>query len=66
MTSPFKQLKQKKNVEATEFDEWEGQFSCSTYQCNGYAKIAKYSAKDKLLVWKCQDGHTSRLENVDE
>lgn len=50
----------------TNYDEWSGQFSCATYGCNGYAKVAKYFAKEKVLAWECQEGHISKLEDVNE
>lgn len=65
MSNPFDSLKKPKKVKEENYDEWEGQFSCATYRCQGYAKIAKYYPNDRLLVWFCQEGHKSTLENVE-
>ena len=65
MNNPFDALKAPKKQDLN-YDEWEGQFSCSTYRCNGYAKVARYFTKQRLLTWECQEGHISRLEDVDE
>lgn len=67
MTSnPFEELFGKPKPQPEEFDEWSGQFSCQTAGCYGYANIAKYFPKLKLLTWQCQDGHISRIEDMDE
>lgn len=66
MPNPFDSLKSQPKKDDLEFDEWGGQFSCSTHGCDGYAKIAKYFPAMKTLAWICQDGHISKLENVDE
>lgn len=67
MNNPFEALKSTPSKEDLAYDEWQGQFSCSEYDCkDGYANIARYFPKSKLLVWKCQYGHTSRIEDVDE
>lgn len=65
MSNRFDALKEPKEEDVV-FDEWGGQFSCSTVKCNGYAKVAKYFPKVRVLAWECQDGHISRMENVDE
>ncbi len=65
MSNPFEQLK-KPSKEDVEYDEWSGQFNCSTVGCYGWAKVAKYFPKLMVLAWECQEGHISRLENVDE
>lgn len=66
MQNPFEQFIHPITKEDLESDEWEGQFSCQEKGCNGYALEAKYLKKHKVLTWKCQDGHISKLENVDE
>jgi len=48
------------------YDEWGGQFSCQERYCDGYALVARYFPKSKLLTWECADGHISKMENVDE
>lgn len=61
MSNPFDALKKPKPEDLL-YDEWGGQFSCSTYKCNGWASVAKYFPKQELLVWKCQEGHVSTME----
>lgn len=65
MSNPFSELKKPKQ-EDVEHDEWGGQFDCSTRGCLGWANIAKYFPKVKVLAWECQYGHISRLEDVNE
>lgn len=65
MKNPYDILKSP-TKEDVAHDEWGGQFSCSTVGCLGWANIAKYFPKSRLLAWECQHGHISRLENVDE
>lgn len=65
-SNPFKDLKSAPKVEDAEHDEWGGQFSCSEKGCYGYATVAKYFPRLRVLAWECQDGHISRLENIDE
>lgn len=38
-----------------------GSFSCQS--CIDDADEAEYYPVEHLLIWKCQDGHTSYLEN---
>lgn len=65
--SNFQSLKKKKpKPEDLNFQEWGGQFDCSTSACSGWANVAKYFPSTKILAWKCQHGHISRIEDVDE
>lgn len=67
MSNPFESLyTQKPKKEDLEYDEWGGQFDCSTIGCRGWSKVAKYFKSSRMLAWECQEGHVSRLEDVDE
>jgi hypothetical protein len=64
--NPFETLGGKPSEKDLEYDEWGGQFSCSERGCYNIEKIARYYRKSKTLIWKCEDGHKSYLENVDD
>lgn len=67
MPNPFESLfNNKPKEEDLQFDEWGGQFSCQSSGCNGYAKVARYFRKTKLLTWQCEDGHISRIEDMND
>jgi hypothetical protein len=66
LNNPFESLSPKVKPQDVEYDEWGGQFSCQTPRCNGYATVARYLKKQHLLTWQCQEGHISRMEDVDE
>lgn len=66
MSNPFEDLVPKVKPDDVEYDEWEGQFDCQDYPCTGYARVAKYIKKQRVLAWECQYGHISRVENMDE
>lgn len=67
MSNPFSELRRPTKKEV-EWEEWGGQFSCSTYvdgrPCDGYAKVAKYFPTQHILAWECQHGHRSHIEDV--
>jgi hypothetical protein len=65
LSNPFDTLKSP-GTESKNYDEWGGQFDCSTRGCYGWANVAKYFPKLRVLAWECQHGHISKLENVDE
>lgn len=65
LSNPFDQLKKPKKEEL-DYEEWGGQFSCQKYPCRGWATVAKYFPKEKLLAWECEDGHRSYIEDVYE
>ena len=56
----------KPKAEDLTYDEWGGQFSCQERGCDGYAKVARYFKNVRLLSWQCQEGHISKIEDVDE
>lgn len=62
--NPFSELKGKEK--APEWEEWGGQFSCQHYPCYGYAKVAKYFRGQRMLVWECEEGHRSFIDDIDE
>lgn len=66
MNNPFESLGSKVKPQDAEYDEWSGQFSCMTAGCNGYSKIAKYIRSLRVLTWQCENGHISRIEDIDE
>jgi hypothetical protein len=66
MPNPFESLGKQVEEEDLSYDEWGGQFSCQSSGCNGYALIAKYFKKSKMLAWECQEGHVSRINDIDE
>ena len=45
-----------------EAEDVEGTFSCMTARCYRVATEAKYIRANRLLTWKCPDGHISRTE----
>jgi hypothetical protein len=47
---------------SSEFDDWEGQFECTSRGCNEWVPRARYHKKTKLLVWKCSKEHVSSME----
>lgn len=74
MSNPFSELKGEPKREP-EWEEWGGQFSCQkmvenelgrVVPCSGWARVAKYHRAERLLVWECQDGHRSYIEEFDD
>lgn len=65
MSNPFEDLrKQPKEQQGETFDTWEGQFSCQHRGCLGWANLARHYPDKQLLLWDCQWGHESRMENA--
>lgn len=46
---------------ATQPEPVHGSFECET--CGDSVDEADYYAAQQFLVWRCQQGHTTRLEN---
>jgi hypothetical protein len=74
LSNPFQDLKRPTPKEV-EWEDWGGQFSCSTYvegptgrmvPCDGWATVAKFFPKEHILAWECQHGHRSHIEDVYE
>lgn len=67
MPSPFNDLR---DPSAVVIEDVEGQFDCleviNGRRCNGYTRAAKYIPSERLLTWKCPEGHISKLEDVDD
>lgn len=63
--NPFVQLKQP-DPKKMAYDEWGGQFSCQTRDCYEVSDVARYYNKQRVLAWKCANGHVSKIEDVDE
>jgi hypothetical protein len=66
LSNPFSELKGNTGPKEPRHEEWGGQFSCQKYPCDGYAKVAKFFPDEHILVWECQDGHRSYIEDVHE
>jgi hypothetical protein len=61
MPNPFRNL----GRTAPEDIFWEevgGAFSCQEPGCYNVSGEAKYADEEKLLTWKCTDGHISKIE----
>jgi hypothetical protein len=65
MPNPFESLGKQVKEEDLSYDEWGGQFSCQSAGCNGYALIAKYFKNSNMLAWECQEGHVSRINDIE-
>lgn len=65
MQNPYEQLGSKAPLKV-EYDEWGGAFSCQTQGCYNVESIARYLKAERILTWKCKDGHISRIEDIDE
>lgn len=60
--NPFEDLGKPRNSQ----DEWEdvsGAFACQERGCYDTVREAKYHDKQRLLTWKCKDGHTNKVED---
>jgi hypothetical protein len=65
LTNPFEALG-KPRADNVTYDEWGGMFECQHFRCRSIVDVAKYLKKEKILTWVCGDGHTNKIENVDE
>lgn len=61
--SPFDQLGENSKVQNVEWEVWTGSFSCQENGCWEVAHEAKYAPEEKLLTWKCSEGHISKIED---
>lgn len=65
MRSPFDDLG-KTREEDSQGELVEGAFSCERDDCYYVATEARYLTANKLITWKCQDGHLSKANiNLD-
>jgi hypothetical protein len=44
-------------------EEVEGTFSCQKRGCYERATVATYFDKEKLITWKCPEGHINSIED---
>ena len=64
MSNPFAEMLKRPKAEDLAYDEWGGQFSCQERYCDGWANVARYFPKAKLLTWVCQEDHISKIDNI--
>ena len=64
MTNPFDSLG-KSTPKEEPYDEWGGAFTCQTPGCWQVVNRARYYPSANLLVWKCPDGHKSKMEDAE-
>lgn len=62
MINPYRNLG-KPNPSEIFWEEVGGAFSCQEQGCYNVTGEAKYSDETRLLTWKCQDGHISKIED---
>ena len=61
--SPFDSLGENIRASEAKWELYTGSFACQQQDCWKVASEAKFFPKEKLLTWKCSDGHISRIED---
>ena len=66
MPNPFKELKNQyivnKMIEEG-FEEVDGPLQCQTRDCHEAVPEGLYSESERVLTWRCSNGHISKMEN---